>query len=131
MTEKNQKKPESEEVETERVDETPGTYDTPAVDIYETDDAIVVEADVPGVARDGVEVKIDSGVLSILGRATRTSAPGVTRLYEEFTRGDYYRAFALGEEVAEGGIAATVSNGVLTVSLPRARDTRVRKIEVK
>ncbi|HUW58840.1 MAG TPA: Hsp20/alpha crystallin family protein [Planctomycetota bacterium] len=131
MTEKNEKKPESEEVETERVEEGPGTYYAPVVDIYDTDDAIVVEADMPGVERDGVEVKIDNGVLSILGRARETSAPGVTRLYEELTHGDYYRAFALGEEVDEGGIAATVSNGVLTVSLPRARDTRVRKIEVK
>ena len=131
MTEKNEKVPESEEVETERVDDTPGACCAPAVDIYETDDAVIVEADMPGVDREAVDVKIDNGVLSILGRAAGTSGPSVTRLYEEFTRGDYYRAFALGEDVDEGKVAAAVSNGVLTVTLPRAERPGVRKIEVK
>ena len=131
MTERNEKDAASEEVEAERVDEgTRGCY-APLVDIYETDDAIIVEADVPGMERADVEVKIDNGVLSIVGRAKPRTVTDVTRLYEEFVPGDYYRAFALGEEFDEGEVSAVVVGGVLTVTLPRSERARVRKIEVK
>ncbi len=131
MTDRNEKDTANEEVATERVDERTGSSCAPLVDIYETDDAFVVEADMPGVERTGVEVKIDNAVLSIVGRAGRKPATGVTQLYEEFVPGDYYRAFAIGEEIDEGKVSAVVTDGVLTVTLPRSERTRVRKIDVK
>ena len=131
MTGKDEKDPEVEEVETERVEESPGGHFAPLVDIYETDDGIVVEADMPGVGRSDVKVEIDKGLLTIAGRVKRKPVEGVTHLYDEFTPADYYRAFTLGEEVDESGISAVMENGVLTVTLPRAEHTRVRKIEVK
>ena len=131
MTDRNERDTASEEVATERVDEGTRSSCAPLVDIYETDDAFVVEADMPGVERTGVEVKIDNAVLSIVGRAGRKPATGVTQLYEEFVPGDYYRAFAIGEEIDEGKVSAVVTDGVLTVTLPRSERTRVRKIDVK
>ena len=121
----------SEELTTERVREAGGTWVAPAVDIYETDEAIVVEADMPGVDRAGIEVKIDNGLLAMLGRATRKPVEGVTQLYEEIVPGDFYRAFTVGEEVNEAGISAVITDGVLTVTLPKAAPKRSRKIEVK
>ncbi len=120
----------SEEIEAQRVRES-GVWIAPPVDVYVTDEAIIVEADMPGVERSGIEVKIDKGLLAILGRVTRTAVEGVTQLYEEIVPGDFYRAFTLGEEIDEGGISAVISDGVLTVTLPKAAPKRARKIEVK
>ena len=131
MTEDTPKKTAGEEVKTERVSEPPESYYAPLVDISETDEAIIVEADVPGVDRSAVEVKIDNGLLSILGRVPRKSVTGVTRLYEEFTPADYYRAFSISEEIDESRITAICTDGVLTVTLPKAERARVQKIKVK
>ncbi len=130
MTAKNnQKKP--EELKTERVREPGGMYVAPAVDVFETDEAIVVEADMPGVDRSGVEVKIDNGLLTLLGHAARKPIEGVTQLYEEIVAGDFYRAFTVGEDVDESGISAVITDGVLVVTLPKSAPKRARKIEVK
>ena len=131
MTKKEEKVVKAEEVRTEPVRETSGTYCVPPVDVYETDEAILVEADMPGVERTGVEVKIDNGLLTILGRVTRQGVKDVTQLYEEFVPGDYYRAFTVGDAVSEGGISAAMKDGVLTVTLLKAERARVHRIEVK
>ena len=131
MTAKEKEQVGSEEIETERLEERIGTYEAPPVDICETDAAIIVEADMPGVDRSGVEVKIDSGILALTGRVKPRSVEGVTHLYEEFAPVDYYRAFTLGVEVDESRVGASMEQGVLTVTLPKAERARVRKIEVK
>ena len=122
-----------EEIETQRVRETTGTWVAPPVDVYETEEAVIVEADMPGVERAGVEVKIDRGLLTLVGRAARKSVEGVTQLYEEIVPGDFHRAFTVGEEIDESGVSAVINNGVLTVTLPKAAPKRrdARKIEVK
>ena len=131
MTGKRLKKTKGGEIEAQRVRETSGSCYTPPVDVYETDEAIIVESDMPGVELAGLDVKIDNGLLTILGRVERKSVEGVTQLYEEVVPGDYCRAFTLGEAVDEGGISAVITNGVLTVTLPKAEAKRPRRIEVK
>ena len=123
------KKP--QELETRRVREIAGALIAPPVDIYETDDAIIVEADMPGVDRAGVDVQIDKGLLTLVGRVTRRPIEGVTQLYEEIVPGDFSRAFTLGEDVDESGIQAAIADGVLTVTLPKSAPKRARKIEVR
>ncbi len=120
----------TDELETRRVGEG-GAWVAPAVDIYETDEAILVEADMPGVTREGVEVGIEKGLLTIVGHAARRPIEGVTQLYQEIVPGDFHRAFTLGEEVDESGVSASISDGVLTVTLPKAEPKRARKIEVR
>jgi HSP20 family protein len=137
MTKKKQEPARTEQVreavDAERVeDRTSGTYYTPLIDIHETDEAIVVEADMPGVDRSGVEVKIDKGILTIVGHVTRKPvAEDVTQLYEEFIPGDFYRAFSLGEDIDEEKVSGGINDGVLTVTLPKGRKSRIRRIEVK
>jgi len=123
----------SEELQTQRVRDLSGTFVAPPVDIYEADDAIIVEADMPGVERPGVDVRIDNGLLTLVGRATPRSVgiEGVTQLYEEIVPGDFHRAFTLGEDIDETAISASIVDGVLTVTLPKAAPKRAKKIEVK
>jgi HSP20 family molecular chaperone IbpA len=128
----NRAAPARPEVETERVDErAAGCYYTPRIDVYETSEAILVEADMPGVAPTAVEVKIDHGLLTVVGRVQRRPAVDVTQLYEEYVPGDFYRAFSLGEQVDDGAISAVMKDGVLTVKLPKSPKTRPRSITVE
>ena len=120
-----------EELETQRVRETTGTWVAPPVDVFETDEAIVVEADMPRVEPAGVEVQIDNGLLTILGRVESRPIQGVTQLYEETGPGDYCRAFTLDAAIDESRISAVITGGVLTVTLPKAEVKRARRIEVK
>ena len=102
----------------------------PAVDIYEEDEALVIVADMPGATRDGVSAVVENGVLTIEGRVERPDSSEEV-LYAEYEPADYRRSFTLGESVSEEGITASLSNGVLTVRLPKAERARTRKIEVK
>jgi HSP20 family molecular chaperone IbpA len=131
MADKGGAKKKAEEVRTEVVCDTGAGYSTPAADVYETDEAIVVEADMPGVDRSGVDVKIDNGLLTIRGRGERKQIEGVTQLYDEFVPCDYCRAFTIDVPVDESRISAGMKNGVLTVTLPKSGSARIRKIEVK
>ncbi len=104
------------------------TFVTPDVDIYRTDEALVLVADVPGVAAGGVDLGLENGVLEITAHR-RTDEPKEPD-YEEYRPSSYYRAFALSDEVEAGKIEAKLADGVLTVTLPRSPETRPRKIKV-
>jgi len=105
------------------------TYVSPVVDIYETDGALVLVADVPGVPTDGVDLKVEDGVLEIT--AHRSGGCGGEKVYSEFSALSYYRAFSLSEEINAEGIDATLQDGVLTVTLPKSPKAQPRKIDVK
>jgi len=101
----------------------------PPVDIYEDDGGLVIVADLPGVGKDGVSATVEAGVLTIEGRAGRSDTDGSV-LYREYEPSDYHRHFALGESIDPTGITAEITNGVLTVHLPKAESAKTRKIEV-
>jgi HSP20 family protein len=130
MTAKNIRK-KAPELQTQRVRETGGTCVVPAVDVYETEESVVVEADMPGVDGSGIEVKLDNGLLTLLGRGTRKPIEGVTQLYEEIVSGDFCRTFTVGEDLDESNISAVIADGVLVVTLPKSSPRRARKIVVK
>ena len=131
MTDKKERKTEAPPVETQRVDDRSEFAWTPLVDIHETSEAFVIEADMPGVDRKGVDVRIEKGLLTIEGRGTRRSVEGVRKLHEEFVPADYYRAFEVDEGIDEDGIEAVMTDGVLTVTLPRSQRAGARKIDVR
>jgi HSP20 family protein len=103
---------------------------TPRVDILETPDELRLLLDLPGVKPDGVDVRFERGELTVLGRCAATTPAG-KRLAAEYEVGDYYRAFLIGEEVAADRITAELTNGVLTVHLPRAESAKARRIAVQ
>ena len=104
-------------------------YLVPPVDIFEVDDGLVVLADLPGVDKDGVDIRVDNGILTILGRVT--NRPIGDSLRNEFMLLDYYRQFELSEQVEVGKISAELKNGVLRLHLPKAEAAKPRQIEVK
>lgn len=106
------------------------TFVNPDVDIYETDDALVLVADVPGVAHDGVELGLEEGVLEVTAHRRPAEQKGEPD-HEEYRPASYYRAFRLSEEIDAEKIAAGLTNGVLTVTLPKSARAKPRKIEVK
>jgi HSP20 family protein len=103
----------------------------PRVDIIETEDALEILADMPGVTKDSVDVTLEQRVLSIRGRA-ETSLPGdLTPLYLEYQPGDYERAFTLSDAVDPAGIEAKVRSGILHLRLPKTGPAKRQRIEVR
>jgi HSP20 family protein len=103
-------------------------YIMPPVDIYETENGLVVVADLPGVCKDGLEIGVEKDVLTIRG-VSRDGLPGNV-IYGEFELPSYFRQFELSDKVDQGRITAELKHGVLTLSLPRAEEAQPKKIEV-
>jgi HSP20 family protein len=104
-------------------------YITPPVDIYETADGLVVKADLPGVANEGLDIRVENSLLTIRGKAAH-AAPG-DPVYREYGLVNFFRQFELNERVDQSKISADLKHGVLTVNLPKAEEAKPRKIEVK
>lgn len=102
---------------------------TPAVDIVESTDALVIYADLPGVSEDAVSVTLDDQVLTISARPTPEAFEGLELAAREYDLVDYARSFKLAEHVATDRIEARLKNGVLALRLPKARP-EARKIAV-
>jgi HSP20 family molecular chaperone IbpA len=106
------------------------TY-APRVDIFETEDALEILADMPGVTKESVEVTLEQRVLSIRGRADISLPAELAPLYLEYRPGDYERAFTLSDAIDPAGIEARVRGGVLQLRLPKAGPAKRQRIEVK
>ena len=95
------------------------TYE-PAVDIWETDQALMLQADMPGVRKDAVEINLDQDVLTINGRVILEEYEGLRPVYSEFNVGNYFRRFTLGETINQEKISADIKSGtILPVSKPK------------
>lgn len=104
-------------------------YITPPVDIYETANGLVVTADLPGVAKEGLDVRVENNLLTIRGKAAH-AAPG-DPIYREYGLVNFFRQFELNDKVDQTKISAELKHGVLTLNLPKAEEAKPRKIEVK
>jgi HSP20 family protein len=114
---------------TERIRERP-VY-APRVDIVESEEALEILADMPGVTKDSVEVTLEQRVLSIRGQADVLLPEDVTPLYFEYEPGDYERSFTLSDAIEPAGIEARVKDGILHLRLPKASPAKPQRIEVK
>lgn len=103
----------------------------PDTDIYETDDAVVVVVDMPGVDEKHVEVDLENRVLTITGYQTPETFEGLEPVAAEYRVGNYRRSFTLSEDVDTEGITARVKDGVLRIRLPKAKELQPRKIQVE
>jgi HSP20 family protein len=100
----------------------------PRVDIYETEKAYVILADMPGVEPGGVDVTAEGDTLAIRGRV---SPPKGAPDYQEFELADYARTFTLSEDLDTDGISAAIRDGVLRVEIPKSPDMQPKKIPVR
>lgn len=107
-----------------------GTYFKPDVDIYETDDALMVVADVPGTTAGDVEIDLRDNMLTITGAVDTGDTENWEALYTEYRTGHFTRQFRLGHHIDQSNITAELNDGVLRLTLPKAESATPRKIEV-
>ena len=106
-------------------------YATPEVNIFETKDAYVLEAELPGVNKDSLEITVEDNELTIYGRRTDQSPSGTaTTLWRESSRADYRRVFELDPAIDAAKIDAKIDQGVLTLRLPKSEQVKPRKVTV-
>jgi HSP20 family protein len=103
---------------------------TPRVDVLETDDEILVYADMPGVTAEDVDIRFENGELAVHGRRA-ASHPDKSRATREFEVTGYFRSFRVAEQIAADKIEAALKNGVLTLHLPKVEAVKPRRIAVK
>lgn len=105
----------------------------PAVDVKETNDALLFDLEMPGVAEDRLEITCESGVLAVSGEKSAVRKEGDEGKWHivERTFGSFRRSFQLPTNVQEDNIEATLTNGVLHVRVPKMELPKPRKIEVK
>jgi len=104
-------------------------YSAPEVNITETKDSYVLEAEMPGVNKDGLDISLEDNVLTLTGRQSGAVPPG-TLTYRESKMTDYRRAFELDPVVDTARISARMDQGVLTLTLPKVEKVKPRKIAV-
>ena len=114
---------------TERAD--PTAVFVPRVDIRKTDVEVLLEADMPGVDENSVDIALAGHELTITGRFVPEPAQGYSLTYQEYTSGHYERDFTLGDTIDRTGIKAAVKDGVLRLTLPKAKEVQPKRIAIK
>ena len=102
----------------------------PPADVLEDSDGITLRLDMPGVSKDRLNIQADKNTLVIEGEVQIAMPQGMEALYAEIQSTRYRRSFTLSGELDAEKTAANVSNGVLSVSIPKRAELRPRKIEV-
>ena len=102
---------------------------TPVVNIFETKDGYALEAEMPGVNKDGLEITLEGNEISILGRCAAESIAGEV-LFRERSAADYRRVFELDPAIDKGKISAKMGQGLLLLTLPKSERVKPRKITV-
>ena len=105
-------------------------FAAPEVNIYETEKNFVLQAELPGVSKEGLEVTLEGSTLTLVGRRSAPSSAG-TPLYRESHPLNYRRSFELDPSIDTSKVGAEIAQGVLTLTLPKAERVQPRKIEIK
>ncbi len=105
----------------------PGRYYVPYGDIYETDEALTVVLEMPGVEKKDLEVALENDVLRVDGRIDFSKYEGMEPVYTEYNVGHYTRSFTLSNKIDREHISAQLEDGVLTLTLPKAREAQPRR----
>jgi HSP20 family molecular chaperone IbpA len=108
----------------------PGRHYIPATDIYETDDALMVVMEMPGVEKKDIDVTLENDVVRVEGKIDFSKYEGMTPVYTEYNVGHYARSFALSGKIDRQGISAQVDDGVLTLRLPKAKEAMPKQITI-
>jgi HSP20 family protein len=105
----------------------PGRYYIPYADIYETDDALCVVMEMPGVEKEDINVALENDVLRVDGQIDFSKYEGMEPVYTEYNVGHYTRSFTLSNKIDQEQISAQLEDGVLTLTLPKARQAQPRR----
>ncbi|MGL4967044.1 MAG: Hsp20/alpha crystallin family protein [Inquilinus sp.] len=102
----------------------------PTTDIYETQDALNVVMDMPGVQKSNIDVAIEDGVLRVNGRIDFGKYEELQPIYTEYNIGHYSRSFRLSSKIDQTKISAELKDGVLSLVLPKVEEAKPRAISV-
>jgi HSP20 family protein len=103
----------------------------PATDIFETEQALHVVLEMPGVRKDDVDVSVEDDVLKVEGRIDYSKYEGFQPVYAEYNVGDYVRSFELSSKIDQSAIKADMKDGIVTLVLPKIEKAKPRRIAVK
>jgi len=103
----------------------------PAVNIYDTDQSIVIVADMPGVTRDSVDITMDHDVLTLRGAVAPDTHTGFRLVHGEYRVANFERSLTMPPEIDVEHVEASVTSGVVTVTLPKNKAVQARRIAVK
>jgi HSP20 family molecular chaperone IbpA len=119
------------ELETKEETTIPTRTYVPTADIFETQDALQVILEMPGVEKTNIDVTVEDGVLKVEGRLDFSNYKNLQPLYTEYNVGHYARSFRLSSKIDQNEIRAELSDGVLTLTLPKVKEAKPRTIQVK
>lgn len=108
----------------------PTTSFIPSADIYESENALTVVLEMPGVSRENVDVNVEEGVLTIEGRIDFNTYEGWRPVYSEYKVGPFRRSFRISNQIDQSKISAEMQDGVITLELPKAEAAKPRRIVV-
>lgn len=104
----------------------------PAMDVYETDKAVMVETALPGIAPENVKVSVEKGVLTVQGEHKKEHEVDDKNYYRKEVRsGSFFRQVALPAAVLEDKVNAEFEDGILKISCPKAEQVKAKKVEIK
>jgi HSP20 family protein len=118
------------EVEKKQESTAPARTFVPATDIYETEAALTIVMEMPGISKEDLDVSVEDDVLYVDGRVRFDKYEGLQPVYTEYNIGHYRRSFALTNKVDQGKISAEMKDGVLTLVVPKAEEAKPRRIAV-
>jgi len=108
----------------------PVRYFVPATDISETEDALTVVMEVPGVGRDAIDINLENDVLKIEAKIDSSKYDGMEPLYTEYNVGHFARSFTLSNKIDRQQISAKLEDGVLTLVLRKVKEATPRRISI-
>ena len=121
---------EKREVERQQESTVPARAFLPPTDIFESEDALTIVMEMPGVDREDIAVNVENGVLNVEGRLDFSEYEGMQPVYTEYNVGHYRRSFSLSSKIDQDRISAQMQDGVLTLLLPKSEEAKPRRISV-
>lgn len=121
---------EKREVDTAQEATKPTRAFVPIADIYESENALTVVLEMPGVSKENVDVNVEDGVLTIEGRIDFSKYEQLQPVYSEYNVGPYRRSFQISSQIDHSRIAAQMRDGIITLELPKAETAKPRRIQV-
>ncbi len=122
--------PEKKEVASKQEQTIPGRFYIPSTDIYETDNALTLVMEMPGVEKKDITVGLENDVLRVEGRIDYSKYEDMEPVYTEYNVGHYTRSFSLSGKIDQEKISAQLDDGVLTLTLPKVQEAQLRKIAI-
>jgi HSP20 family protein len=119
------------QVQTQQTEQAPQRAVPPAVDVFEDESGITLLADMPGVPRDQLDLKVEGDALSIEGSVAPLAPEGLEAVYAEVRVPRYRRTFTLSRELDSSRIDASLKDGVLTLRIPKQAHAQPRRIQIQ